>query len=1622
MYDIFVIGNNPNWKTIKSKYPFAKKAKNFDEAKSKALTAMFWTVWDDIELKEDFDFSSYSIPKWDEEYVHIFKNNEYFDGLSLIPRHKYISDRELKYRFFTDKKEIDLVASCPKRYDIFYVDTYEEYCEALENSTTDLFWLVPSDVDVVDEFKFDLYFSHHNSYERQENHMFLNGDTYDGIILASKFKPISEREFKYRFLSDRKEWEILASRPKEFEKFNIKTYEDYLSACDQSTTDMFWGVWYDIEIVEDFTFDYYAPRYNQHITHIFKNGDHYDGLCLFSKHNKVSDKEFKYRFFNEKKEVDYVASYPKPYDKFNIDTYEEYLEAIDNSTTDMFWIVPSSLKILDNFKLDLYYTHHDTYNRTINHVFRNGDFYDGIMLTPREQEISKKEFNSWFVINRKEHDELASMPTAFDKFEITTYNDYLTAVEKSTTGMFWAIWTDVNVVEDFEFDYYVPRYNQHITHVFKNGEYLDGVCLFSKHYQISKKEFKYRFFNEKKEVDYIASYPKPYDKFIVDTYEQYLEAKTQTTTDMFYMIPSDVNVLEDFKFNVQCTRYENHALLNGDYYDGIFLVSKYIEISQKEITNKFIIDRKEEEILASSPVKFEVWYINSFEEYLTACEQSKTSMFWCVWPDVNVVEDFDFDYYVPRYNQHITHVFKNGEHWDGVCLFSKYNKVSEREFKYRFFTDKKEVDYTISYPKNYDIFYVNTYEEYVDAAQSATTDLFWLIPNDVVVVNDYKFDLYFSHHDTYSRQENHMFLNGDTYDGVILASKSTPISEREFIYRFLNERKEWDILVSRPQLFDKFYIKTYEQYLNACKESNSNMFWCVWHDVDVVEDFDFNYYVPKYNQHITHIFKNGDHFDGICLFSKHLPVSEREFKYRFFTEKKEIDYVASYPKQYDIFYIDSYDEYLNAVDESLTDLFYIVPSDVITVDEFKFDLYFSYHNSYDREENHMFLNGDTYDGIILASKFKSISEREFKHRFLPDKKEWEILASRPKEFNRFVNIKTYDDYLNAVKQSTTDMFWCVWYDIDLVEDFDFDYYVPRYNQHITHVFKNDEHWDGICLMSKHELVTEREFNYRFFSEKKEIELVASTPKPYDIFYINKYSEYLNAVETSNTDLFWIVPNDVEIVNGFNFDLYFSYHNSYDREENHVFKNGDTYDGVILASKKKLISEKEFNFRYLTDRKEWMELASRPKMFDKFNISTYKDYVQACDLSESNMFWGIWTDVDVVEDFDFDYYVPRYNQHITHIFKNGEHWDGICLFSKDVLVSEKEFKYRFFSEKKEIELVASYPKKYDTFTVTTYRDYLTALEKSTTDLFWMVPSEVEPLDTFAFDTYFSHHNTYDRNMNHSFKHLFRGEENYNGINLMSKHVPITEKEITFRYIVEKKEWDITASKVKPYDIVFISYNESNADENFDRVKTLYPRVKRVHGVKGIHQAHIKAAEQAGTDNFWVVDGDAVVVDDFKFDYEIPVWEHDTVHVWRSQNPVNNLVYGYGGVKLLPRQLTLDMDVTRPDMTTSISDKFKPVQVVSNITSFNTDEFSTWKSAFRECAKLAGKTIDRQVDAETEERLNVWCTEGADKPYGKFAIKGALAGRKFATEHPENLFKINDFDWLYEQFLNEKNSSK
>ena len=228
----------------------------------------------------------------------------------------------------------------------------------------------------------------------------------------------------------------------------------------------------------------------------------------------------------------------------------------------------------------------------------------------------------------------------------------------------------------------------------------------------------------------------------------------------------------------------------------------------------------------------------------------------------------------------------------------------------------------------------------------------------------------------------------------------------------------------------------------------------------------------------------------------------------------------------------------------------------------------------------------------------------------------------------------------------------------------------------------------------------------------------------------------------------------------------------------------------------------------------------------------------------------------------------------------------------------------------------------------------------------------------------------------------------------------------------------SSRDIPFDVVFLSYREKEAEENYAKLLSRVPNAKRVHGVKGIFNAHKRASEVADTKMFYVLDADAILLDEFKFEYFPTVWDEDAVHVWKSKNPINGLIYGFGGLKLFPTQLLRDAKDWNIDFTTSISDKFKPMPVVANYTAFNTNPYDTWKSAFRECTKLSSGIIHNLKADEDKERLDIWCTVSDENAkYGKYSVAGAKAGRKFGSENadnPEKLGLINDYDWLTSQF--------
>jgi hypothetical protein len=234
--------------------------------------------------------------------------------------------------------------------------------------------------------------------------------------------------------------------------------------------------------------------------------------------------------------------------------------------------------------------------------------------------------------------------------------------------------------------------------------------------------------------------------------------------------------------------------------------------------------------------------------------------------------------------------------------------------------------------------------------------------------------------------------------------------------------------------------------------------------------------------------------------------------------------------------------------------------------------------------------------------------------------------------------------------------------------------------------------------------------------------------------------------------------------------------------------------------------------------------------------------------------------------------------------------------------------------------------------------------------------------------------------------------------------------------------ITPSTFGQLDVFFISYGEPEADLHWARVLERAPHAVRIDGVEGIWAAHCRAAELAATDMFWVVDADAWLLDDWHFDYQPSIWLRNCAHVWHSRNALNDLEYGYGGVKLLPRQPLLDSWLwSGLDMTTEVFANLKVMDQVSNESRFNTDPFSAWRSAFRECVKLAIRLQQNPSDWRTQELLKAWQTRDYRRPYAVEAIMAALAAERWVNDiygqahnQLDQLLKINDRTWLMDRY--------
>lgn len=223
-----------------------------------------------------------------------------------------------------------------------------------------------------------------------------------------------------------------------------------------------------------------------------------------------------------------------------------------------------------------------------------------------------------------------------------------------------------------------------------------------------------------------------------------------------------------------------------------------------------------------------------------------------------------------------------------------------------------------------------------------------------------------------------------------------------------------------------------------------------------------------------------------------------------------------------------------------------------------------------------------------------------------------------------------------------------------------------------------------------------------------------------------------------------------------------------------------------------------------------------------------------------------------------------------------------------------------------------------------------------------------------------------------------------------------------------------------DIIFISYDEINAEKNFRNLKSRFPHAKRVHGVKGIANAHIAAAKKANTTFFYVVDADAEILETFKFDYKPSEFESQYVHIWHAFNPAIGMDYGYGGVKLFSRKFFSNVK-TQLDFSTTLTKDIKVINEIACITKFNSDPIRSFRGAFRETAKLYVQSNKENIPdierKQARERLSAWIDPLDNCDFRQFVVAGSHAGIKAAKSisAETDLLFINNHDLMIETLL-------
>lgn len=207
----------------------------------------------------------------------------------------------------------------------------------------------------------------------------------------------------------------------------------------------------------------------------------------------------------------------------------------------------------------------------------------------------------------------------------------------------------------------------------------------------------------------------------------------------------------------------------------------------------------------------------------------------------------------------------------------------------------------------------------------------------------------------------------------------------------------------------------------------------------------------------------------------------------------------------------------------------------------------------------------------------------------------------------------------------------------------------------------------------------------------------------------------------------------------------------------------------------------------------------------------------------------------------------------------------------------------------------------------------------------------------------------------------------------------------------------------FDVFFISFDESNKEENWNRLLQFHPDAKRVDGVKGINEAHLICNEQCTTSYFWTVDGDNWLLRPLAIPYD-PIGD---LLIFKSLDGVDATISSVGSVKLWKKDSIVNTTMSKGDFCLNATRQSEEKQKIFSIHKYANTPYEAWRHTFRQMVKCYSGILPPHVLEYTERTVQ------KHKELNPDSYRGLLDAKEYVEECKGFFSKINlinDFDWL------------